>query len=65
MFLIASCTKLMTSISALQCVEKGLVQLDDDVAKHLPELAELDILTGFDSEGKPKTVKRKNPITLR
>jgi len=55
----------MTSISALQCVEKGLVQLDDDVAKHLPELAELDILTGFDSEGKPKTVKRKNPITLR
>lgn len=64
-FLIASCTKLMTSISALQCVERGLVQLDEDVARHLPELAALEILTGFDDEGKAKTAKRQNAITLR
>ena len=63
---IASCTKLMTSIAAMQCVERGLVTLDTDVAEILPELAAQGILTGFDQEtGEPVLNKRQNPITLR
>lgn len=64
--LIASCTKLMTSIAAIQCVERGLVTLDTDVAEVLPELAAQGILTSFDEDtGEPIIEKRRNPITLR
>ena len=64
---IASCTKLLTSIAALQCVECGLVRLDDDVAKTLPELAALPILAGFEkgAEGEPILKQRQRVITLR
>ena len=62
----ASCTKLMTSIAAMQCVERGLVTLDTDVKDILPELAAQGILTGFDeATGQPIINKRQNPITLR
>ena len=64
--LIASCTKLMTSIAAMQCVERGLVTLDTDVAEILPELAAQGILTGFDeATGEPIIRKRQNTMTLR
>lgn len=63
---IASCTKLMTSIAAMQCVERGLVTLDTDVAEILPELAAQGILTGFDeTSGEPIIKQRQNTITLR
>ncbi|TGO61029.1 hypothetical protein BOTNAR_0135g00060 [Botryotinia narcissicola] len=64
---IASCSKLLTSISALQCVERGQFTLDEDVSRLLPELKleDLDILQGFDSEEKPKLVKATKNITLR
>lgn len=65
-FFIASCSKLVTSIAALQCVEKGLVNLDDDVTSILPELKDIDILKGFDeSSGRPILGKSQNTITLR
>jgi CubicO group peptidase (beta-lactamase class C family) len=62
---IASCTKLLTTIAALQCVERGLWTLDADVSPILHELKDMDILTGFDPEGKPIYVKAQNKITLR
>ena len=62
---IASCTKLMTSIAAMQCVERGEIMLDDDVAELLPELARIEILTGFDEDGQPILKKRQDIITLR
>ncbi|KAF7888699.1 uncharacterized protein EAF02_003240 [Botrytis sinoallii] len=64
---IASCTKLITSICALQCVERGQFTLDEDVSRLLPELKleELDIIQGFDSEEKPILVKATRNITLR
>ena len=62
---IASCTKLMTSIAAMQCIERGEIMLDDDVAKLLPELARIEILTGFDEDGKPILKKRENVMTLK
>ena len=65
---IASCTKLLTTIAALQCVERGLVALDDADALGaiLPELRDAEILTHFDADsGKPVYVKAQNRITLR
>ena len=47
---IASLTKLMTSIAVLQCVEQGLVQLDDDATITLHELREVEVLTGFNGD---------------
>jgi CubicO group peptidase (beta-lactamase class C family) len=58
-FRIASMTKMVTSVAALQLVEKGLIGLDDDLSKLLPEMAMIPIL----SNG--QLSKAKNPITLR
>ncbi|KAI4114730.1 MAG: hypothetical protein LQ338_007962 [Usnochroma carphineum] len=60
----ASCTKLMTSIAALQLVERGSLSLDEDVASILPELTNLDILTGFEDD-RPQLTKASDKITLR
>ncbi|MGQ0846671.1 MAG: serine hydrolase domain-containing protein [Sporichthyaceae bacterium] len=43
----ASCTKALTTISALQLVERGVLSLDDEVAAHLPEFGKLQVLDGF------------------
>jgi len=64
MFLLASMTKLLTSIAALQLVEAGLVKLDDDVSRILPEVGEQKILKGFDGDT-PILEDRKNSLTLR
>ena len=61
----ASCTKLMTSIAALQCVERGQIKLDDAVSKVLPELKDLEIIKGFAEDGSLTYQKAKNFITLR
>lgn len=62
---IASCTKLLTSICILQCVEKGQIKLDDDLVGIVPELASLQVLVGFEDSGKPILKQRSNAITLR
>ncbi|PSN70930.1 beta-lactamase/transpeptidase-like protein [Corynespora cassiicola Philippines] len=62
---IASCTKLMTSISALQLVERGIVTLDEPVYKHIPELKSLPVIKGFNDDGSPIEEPHQNPITLR
>jgi methyl acetate hydrolase len=64
-FRIASMTKAITTTAALQLVEQGKVTLDEPVSKHLPELAKLDVLEGFDGSGKPILRPAKTPIALR
>ncbi|OBT71565.1 hypothetical protein VF21_09579 [Pseudogymnoascus sp. 05NY08] len=65
-FILASCTKLMTTIAAMQCVERGQIQLDDDVSTVLTELKDIQILTGFNEEtNEPTFTPAKNKITLR
>jgi CubicO group peptidase (beta-lactamase class C family) len=65
-FAIASMTKAITSVAALQLVEQGRVKLDEPVAKHLPQLASLEVLTGFDkATGKPVLRPALKPVTLR
>ncbi|KPM39838.1 hypothetical protein AK830_g6733 [Neonectria ditissima] len=59
-----SATKLVTTVAALQLVEKGVIQLDDDTADVLPELSALPILASM-SGGKAELQTRRNPITLR
>jgi hypothetical protein len=57
----------VTCVAAMQCVERGLVNLDDDITDHLPEWKHAMILTGFDekNDGKPILTEAVNPITLR
>lgn len=66
---LASCTKLVTSVAVMQCVEKGLLKLDDDVSTILPELKDMNVLIGFENgdDGKEKPILKKNTktVTLR
>lgn len=65
-FAFASCTKLMTSIAAMQCVERGQIGLDDDVSTILTELRDAEILTGFEDGTEIPILKRaEEKITLR
>lgn len=64
-FVMASMTKLITTIAALQLVERGLVALDQDVSPQLPVLAAQPILAGFGDDGVPVLKTREKPITLR
>ena len=59
-FRIASMTKLITSVAALQLVENKMVGLDEDLSELLPEMAALPVLN--DSN---ELVKSENAITLR
>ena len=64
-FYIASMTKAITSVAAMQLVEQGKVKLDEPVAKHLPQLSKLDVLEGFDkTSGKPILRPAAKPVTL-
>ncbi|KAI9736869.1 MAG: hypothetical protein M1818_005920 [Claussenomyces sp. TS43310] len=65
-FVLASCTKLMATIAALQCVERGQLSLDEDVSIILPELKDIEVLTGFqEGTGRPILKKAEKKITLR
>jgi methyl acetate hydrolase len=49
-FRIASMTKMVATVAALQLVERGQLDLDDPVETYLPEFGELQVLEGFDGE---------------
>ena len=55
----------MTAVSAMQCIERGLLSLDQDVTDILHELKDIEILTGFDEAGKPILKKSTKTMTLR
>ncbi|OJD37426.1 beta-lactamase [Diplodia corticola] len=62
---ISSSTKFITTIAALQCVDKGLLTLDGDIGDVLPEWKNPNILTGFTETDEPVFVPAKNTVTLR
>lgn len=64
-FIMASCTKIMTSIAALQCVERGQIALDDDLSPVIPEFKDIEVLTGFTDAGEPILKRAENKITMR
>ena len=64
-FRIASMTKAVTSVAAMQLVEQGKLQLDEPIGRVLPELAAPQVLEGFNSSGAPRLRPANRPITLR
>jgi methyl acetate hydrolase len=64
-FWIASMTKAIASVAALQLVERGKLSLDGDLAVLLPDLGGLQVLDGVDAEGRPKLRPARGPVTLR
>jgi methyl acetate hydrolase len=64
-FYIASMTKPLTSVAAMQLVEQGKIKLDEPVGKYVPELANLNILEGYNPDGTPKLRPAKTQVTLR
>jgi len=64
-FRLASMTKAVTSVAAMQLVEQGRLQLDQPIGNVLPELAAPQVLEGFDESGAPRLRPAKRPITLR
>ena len=64
-FRIASMVKLLTSVAALQLVERGQLKLDEPAAKIDPTLGSPKVLIGFDAEGAPQLRAARKPITLR
>ena len=64
-FWIASLTKAVTTVAALQMVERGLVGLDEPLGGRLPALAAPRLLSGFDADGKPVITTATRPVTLR
>lgn len=64
-FQIASMSKAVTSVAAMQLVEEGRITLDEPVAPHLPHLADDRVLTGFDEDGRPVVREAALPVTLR
>lgn len=64
-FQIASMTKALATVAAMQQVEAGRIGLDSPIGEVLPELADPQVLTGFDAAGQPQTRPAVRPITLR
>ncbi len=62
---IASMTKLVTSIAALQLAERGLLALDEPADVYIDDLAKLRVLTGFDAGGKGQFEDAKRAPTAR
>lgn len=65
-FWIASCTKLITSIAAMQLVESKILALEDSeqIEKITPELKKVQVLEEG-PDGSLKLVDKKRKITLR
>ncbi|MBV8889069.1 MAG: beta-lactamase family protein [Alphaproteobacteria bacterium] len=64
-FRIASMTKAITSVAAMQLVEQGKLALDAPVPAIDPALASPQVLERFDAAGAPVLRPAKCPITLR
>ena len=62
---IASMTKLITTIGALQLVERGVLDLDTPITAYVPQLSELRVLEGFDEQDNPILENADRAPTVR
>ena len=66
LFRIASMTKAVTSVAAMQLVEGGRLGLDDPAGTYLPELARATVFDKFDAKTGAYSVKpATRPVTVR
>lgn len=64
-FAIFSTTKALTATCAMQLIEEGKISLADPVKRYVPEIAELQVLEGFDTAGQPVTRAPRRDITIK
>jgi CubicO group peptidase (beta-lactamase class C family) len=64
-FQIASMTKAVTSVAAMQLVEQGRLSLDAPMGELIPDVGAAQVLTGFADDGTPQLRAPKRPVTLR
>lgn len=62
---LASCTKPVTTVAAMQCVERGLLDLDAPAARVCPEIGALKVRERFNDDGTQVLRAPKTAITLR
>lgn len=63
-FWIASLTKAVTSVAAMQLVEQGRIGLDQPLDSVVPKLAGLQVLDGFSDDGQPRLRPASRAVTL-
>ena len=64
-FRIASMTKAITSVAAMILYEQGHFQLNDPLAKYIPEFADMAVVSAVDDDGKvSSTVAATKPIKI-
>ena len=61
---IASLTKAVTSVAAMQLVEQGRIGLDQPLGPVTPKLAGLQVLEGFGEDGQPRLRPARREVTL-
>ncbi|TNE63244.1 MAG: class A beta-lactamase-related serine hydrolase [Alphaproteobacteria bacterium] len=64
-FRIYSMTKPITGVALMSLYEEGKFQLDDPVAKYLPEFADAVVYKATAEDGTVETEPAKRPITIR
>ena len=64
-FAIFSTTKAITGTACLQLVEEGKLDLDAPAKTYAPAIGKLQVLEGFDADGKPKLRPPKRDVTTR
>ncbi|WP_370178304.1 serine hydrolase domain-containing protein [Alteriqipengyuania sp.] len=62
---IFSMTKPVTGVALMQLWEQGKFGLDDPLAWHLPQFADVNVLAGEDADGTPILRDPARPITIR
>ncbi|CAA9318066.1 MAG: Beta-lactamase class C-like and penicillin binding proteins (PBPs) superfamily [uncultured Frankineae bacterium] len=60
---IYSMTKPVTAVVAMQLYEQGLLRLNDELSRYLPEFADMRVLVGGNAD-QPKTVPAVAPVRL-
>ncbi len=63
-FRIYSMTKTVTSVAVLQLAEAGKLEVDDPVARYLPELSKPQVMIGGTADA-PKLAPARSQITIR
>ncbi len=64
-FWLLSMTKAFTATACMQLIEQGRLHPEDEASKYLPELANPQVLEGFDVDGKPRLRPARRAITVR
>ncbi len=63
-FAIFSCTKAVTGAAVMQLVEEGEISLGDPAKEYAPEIADIQVLEGFDPDGEPRLRPPNSDVTV-